>query len=67
MANCSKCAFWDQEGSPPPTHHRCLRYPPIKNWNGEETETQWPWTAPTDWCGEYQLKRSQSSRARGDE
>ena len=54
VEKCSNCLFWDRRGSPPPTHHRCLRYPPVQLWNGEETETQWPWTAPSDYCGEYQ-------------
>lgn len=58
--SCAKCKFWDHEGSPPPVHHRCFRYPPVLAWNGEENETQWPWTAPTDYCGEYVLDRNKA-------
>lgn len=50
---CSICRFWDVAGSPSPVHHRCLRYPPVHIYDGEESATQWPWTSPNDWCGEF--------------
>lgn len=50
---CGSCKWWDKVGSPPPVHHRCFRYPPVRLFDGEEAETQWPWTAPTDYCGEF--------------
>jgi hypothetical protein len=53
MQWCATCKWWDKSGSPPPTHHRCFRYPPVQIFNGEEPETQWPWTSPADFCGEY--------------
>lgn len=51
--HCATCKWWDQEGSPTPVRHKCFRYPPVEIWNGEEAETRWPWTAPTDRCGEH--------------
>lgn len=53
--NCASCIWWDKSGSPPPTHHRCFRYPPVAMYDGEERVTQWPWTAPTDFCGEHTM------------
>ncbi len=50
---CETCRWWDKEGSPPPVHHRCFRYPPVRLFDGESVETQWPWTAPSDFCGEH--------------
>lgn len=53
---CAKCQWWDKEGSPPPVHHRCLRYPPkVYPDTDGEVESHWPWTAPQDYCGEFRL------------
>jgi hypothetical protein len=54
---CSVCKWWDKAGSPPPVHHRCMRYPPkVYSDTDGEIETHWPWTSPADRCGEWDPK-----------
>lgn len=50
MASCETCFFWedtnDSGGHEGYRHGKCRRFPPA-------TTSQWPFTLPGDWCGEY--------------
>ena len=52
--NCETCAFWI--AVPHRGGGKCCRYAPRPD--APKGDTQWPRTAPEDWCGEWEEKRN---------
>jgi len=66
MEQCSACRFWLNWDSEMTNLGECHRFPPrmatARHADADEeavvtvrpTDGGWPWTAPDDWCGEFQ-------------
>ena len=48
---CQRCKFWKEGASP----SLCRRHAPGIDAQGYSV---WPWTAPDDWCGEFERKEA---------
>jgi hypothetical protein len=47
---CARCQYWQRAI---PDQGECHRYPPGVDMKDDDQVSMWPFTADTDWCGEF--------------
>ena len=56
LGQCEDCQYWERPQTGKGEYGGCHRHAPrAESTDLPRSKTNWPYTKPSDWCGEYVL------------